>query len=236
MYSATLMNIYIDSHPYTEFSLPGDLMDNTSRQSLESARGRLLEEFAGVFARETIDRCVDDSYAQLPPAKVRTHLPLLAERFARERLRAAARAVAPAPGRAPLVLFVCTANSGRSQMAAALLQRSSRGAVEVASAGNHPAQHVQPEVTTVLAELEIGTAEMFPKPLTDEVVSGADVVVTMGCGDTCTVIPGRRYLDWDVADPAGADLDTVRDIRDEIADHVAELLSELDISAEVSAR
>lgn len=90
-------------------------------------------------------------------------------------------------------------------------------------------------MATVLAELGIGTGEMFPKPLTDEVVSGADVVVTMGCGDTCAVIPGRRYLDWDVADPAGADLDAVRRIRDDIADHVTTLLQELDAPFEARA-
>lgn len=96
-------------------------MDINTGQSLDSARRQLTDEFAGVFAPETIGQCVDDSYAKLLPASVPTYLPLLAERFARERLRAAARAVEAVPGRAPLVLFVCTANSGRSQMAAALL-------------------------------------------------------------------------------------------------------------------
>lgn len=200
-------------------------------QSLERVQSELAAEFIGVFAAETVERCVVDSYDKLLPATVPTYLPLLTHRFARERLRAAARAVETEPGRAPLVLFVCTANSGRSQMAAALLRTHSGGAVEVASAGTSPADRVQAEVSTVLAEIGIGTAEMFPKPLTDEVVSGADVVVTMGCGDTCPVVPGRRYLDWDVADPAGADLETARRIRDDIAGRVGILLQELDASA-----
>jgi arsenate reductase len=112
-------------------------------------------------------------------------------------------------------------------MAAALLAQRSAGAVEVASAGTQPGDHVQDEVVTVLAEVGVSTSELFPKPLTDEVVSGADVVVTMGCGDSCPVLPGRRYVDWDVADPAGADLDLVRRVRDDIDAHISALLAEL---------
>ncbi|MGB3764436.1 MAG: heat-shock protein HtpX [Ornithinimicrobium sp.] len=112
-------------------------------------------------------------------------------------------------------------------MAAALLAQRSAGAVEVASAGTRAADHVQDDVATVLAEVGVSTSELFPKPLTDEVVCGADVVVTMGCGDSCPVLPGRRYVDWDVADPAGADLDVVRRVRDDIDAHIAALLDEL---------
>ena len=198
-------------------------------ESLESAHEALAEEFAGVFAAETIQQCLEDSHQRLLPARVHAYLPLLAYRFARERLMSVSRAVGTATNRAPLVLFVCTANSGRSQMAAAILDRESDGAVLVASAGTRPTENVQPEVVAALEEIGIGAQDLFPKPLTDEVVGGADVVVTMGCGDTCPVVPGRRYLDWHVADPAGADLDTVRAIRDDIAAHVRDLIAALTV-------
>jgi protein-tyrosine-phosphatase len=194
---------------------------------LAAAQAELVAEFAGVFSAQTVEQIVEDSYARLLPASIEGFLPLLAQRFARERLRAASRALPGREALRPLVLFVCTANSGRSQMAAALLAQRSAGAVEVASAGTQPGDHVQDEVATVLAEAGVSTSELFPKPLTDEVVSGADVVVTMGCGDSCPVLPGRRYVDWDVADPAGADLDVVRRVRDDIDAHISSLLDEL---------
>ncbi len=210
-------------------------MHTEQAQSLESARAALIEEFAGVFGAETVGRCLEDSYQKLLPASIQGFLPLLAQRFARERLRAAVRVVPAGAGEdwsaRPLVLFVCTANSGRSQMAAALLWHRSAGAVEVASAGTQPADQVQAEVRTALTEVGIDAGELFPKPLTDEVVAGADVVVTMGCGDSCPVLPGRRYLDWDVPDPAGADLDTVRLMRDDVDERVSALLDELDVAA-----
>jgi arsenate reductase len=197
------------------------------RETLQAALDDLCREFAGVFSREAIADCLDDSYQSLQPARILGYLPLLAHRFARERLTAACRAARPDRRRVPLVLFVCTGNSGRSIMAAALLQRAAAGQVEVASAGTAPAEQVQPEVVAALWEAGVGAAEAFPKPLTDEVVTNADVVITMGCGDSCPVIPGRRYLDWDVADPAGASPATVRLIRDDIADRVTVLLAEL---------
>jgi arsenate reductase len=200
------------------------------RDPMASTRIELLEEFAGTFAPETVAACLADSYARLLPANVTAHLPLLAHRFARERLRAASRTVSGSDvgaGRAPMVLFVCTANSGRSQLASALVAHRSAGLVEVASAGTSPGPAVQAEVVAALAELGIDAADLFPKPLTDEVVAGADVVVTMGCGDSCPVVPGRRYLDWGVTDPAGRDLDAVRAIRDDIDARVTELLAGL---------
>jgi arsenate reductase len=206
------------------------------QNTLAASQASLVEEFSGTFAPETVATCLEDSYERLLPASIAAYLPLLASRFARERLRAAARATnsdtargrhAVGAGWAPLVLFVCTANSGRSQLAAALVAHRAGGRVEVASAGTAPAAVVQPEVPLVLGELGIDAGEMFPKPLTDEVVAGADVVVTMGCGDSCPVLPGRRYLDWGVADPAGRDLDAVRRIRDDIDDRVGVLLDEL---------
>jgi arsenate reductase len=197
------------------------------RAPLESAQSALAEEFSGTFAPETVAACLSDSYRRLLPASIEVYLPLLAHRFARERLRAATRSVSgddTAVGRAPLVLFVCTANSGRSQLAAALVAHRSAGLVETTSAGTAPGPAVQAEVLVALEELGIDGADLFPKPLTDEVVGGADVVVTMGCGDSCPVLPGRRYLDWGIADPAGRDLDEVRAIRDDIDARVTDLL------------
>jgi arsenate reductase len=124
-------------------------------------------------------------------------------------------------------LFVCVQNAGRSQMAAALLKHRAQGRVHVRSAGSDPAEEINPAVVDALAELDIDVQEEFPKPLTDEVVRAADAVVTMGCGDACPVYPGKRYLDWELEDPAGKPLDVVRRIRDEIDGRVQTLLAEL---------
>jgi arsenate reductase (thioredoxin) len=127
----------------------------------------------------------------------------------------------------PEVLFVCVHNAGRSQMAAALLDRRAAGAVNVRSAGSEPADRLNPAVVEAMAELGLDISREFPKPLTDEVVQGADVVITMGCGDACPFYPGKRYLDWELEDPAGKPLPTVRRIRDEIDARVGVLLAEL---------
>src|SRR5918999_6513393 len=116
----------------------------------------------------------------------------------------------------PEVLFVCVHNAGRSQMAAALLERRTGGAVTIRSAGSEPAEAVNPQVVEAMAELGIDIAAERPKRLSEEAVREADVVVTMGCGDACPIYPGKRYEDWDLEDPAGKDLATVRAIRDEI--------------------
>ena len=127
----------------------------------------------------------------------------------------------------PEILFACVHNAGRSQMAAALATLRSGGAVAVRSAGSDPADRVDPAVVEAMAELGVDLGAETPKKLTDEAVREADVVVTMGCGDGCPVYPGKRYLDWDLADPAGRDLETVRAIRDEIEKRVQALLAEL---------
>ena len=130
-------------------------------------------------------------------------------------------------GSVPEVLFVCTHNAGRSQMAAALLDHLGHGRVHVRSAGSEPADRLNPAVVEALAELDLDATKEFPKPLTDEAVRAADVVITMGCGDACPIYPGKRYLDWDLDDPAGQDLAAVRPIRDEIDRRVRALLEEL---------
>jgi len=128
----------------------------------------------------------------------------------------------------PEVLFVCVHNAGRSQMAAGLVDKLSDGRVRVRSAGSEPADRLNPRVVEAMAEVGVDLAREYPKPLTDEAVRGADVVITMGCGDACPIYPGKRYEDWELEDPAGKDIDTVRRIRDEIADRVEKLLAELD--------
>lgn len=131
----------------------------------------------------------------------------------------------PAP--VPEVLFVCVHNAGRSQMAAGLLAHHAAGRVTVRSAGSDPAERVNPAAVAVMAELGLDLRREFPKPLTADAVHAADVVVSMGCGDACPVFPGTRYLDWQLDDPAGQDLDTVRAIRDDIDRRVRALLAEL---------
>jgi protein-tyrosine-phosphatase len=127
----------------------------------------------------------------------------------------------------PEVLFVCVHNAGRSQMAAALLEHHARGRVRVRSAGSAPASEVNPAVVAAMEEIGIDLSQAFPKPLTDEGARAADVIVTMGCGDACPVYPGTRYLDWQLADPAGQGIDAVRPIRDDIDVRVRALLEEL---------
>jgi arsenate reductase len=125
------------------------------------------------------------------------------------------------------VLFVCVHNAGRSQMAAALLERGARAEVEVLSAGSEPAETLNPVVVEAMREEGVDLAGRTPKLLQDADVRAADVVITMGCGDACPIYPGKRYEDWELEDPAGKDLDTVRRIRDEIAERVRKLVAEL---------
>jgi arsenate reductase len=127
----------------------------------------------------------------------------------------------------PRVLFVCVHNAGRSQMAAALLDRAACGRVLVTSSGSQPASEINPAVVQAMAEIGLDLSREFPKPLTGEQVQAADVVITMGCGDACPVYPGKRYLDWDLPDPAGLDIAAIRPIRDDISRRVRELISEL---------
>ncbi|MCX4907901.1 low molecular weight phosphatase family protein [Streptomyces sp. NBC_00878] len=197
-------------------------------ERLAAGIARLAHRYRGCFAAETIQRLVIDSYERLAEhARVRTHLVVLAERLAAERLDALAH-IEGAPGSGlPRVLFVCSQNAGRSQLAAALLAHRAGGHVVVSSAGTFPAAEVEPVVAQVLTEAGLDLSDAFPKPLTDEVVRAADIVITMGCGDACPVLPGRRYLDWPVTDPEGAPITVVRGIRDEIDARIEELLASL---------
>ena len=131
----------------------------------------------------------------------------------------------------PQVLFVCTHNAGRSQMAAALLAREAAGRIRVTSAGSQPASQLNPAVVEAMAEIGLDISGEYPKPLTGDKVRAADVVITMGCGDACPVYPGKRYEDWDLPDPAGLPIGAIRPIRDAIAGRVRALVSELTGSA-----
>ena len=188
---------------------------------------QLTDEFAGTFSPETIERFVAESFESLSKAKVQAFVPLFIYRFARERLRAAGQAEGVIVKEVPEVLFVCVHNAGRSQMAAALLQRAAQGRVHVRSAGSTPANEIHAGVRLAMAEVGVDMSQEFPKPLTDEVVRAADVVITMGCGDACPVYPGKRYLDWELDDPADRPIEEVRPIRDEIDHRVKALLEEL---------
>jgi len=197
------------------------------RRRLAATIDELSAEFHGVFSRGTVERFVYESSDQLGdrPVTGPNFLPLLVGRFARDRLRALAQAEGRVEKTKPEVLFVCVRNAGRSQMAAALTHRISDGWVGVRSAGSQPGERIDATVIEVMGELGIDVTEEFPKPLTDEVVRAADVVVTMGCGDSCPIYPGKHYEDWDVADPADQPSDVVRAIRDDIRGRVEELVA-----------
>ena len=128
---------------------------------------------------------------------------------------------------APEVLFVCVHNAGRSQMAAGLLNHLAQGRVQVRSAGSEPTNQLNPTVVEAMHEIGIDVSREYPKPLTGAMVRAADVVITMGCGDACPIYPGKRYEDWELEDPAGKDLETVRRIRDDIAGRVRNLVGSL---------
>jgi arsenate reductase len=212
------------SESRAETSLVGIELDPVTRVHLERGVEGLVDEFRGIFSRETIDRYVQESLQELPAARFSDFVPLLVHRFARERLRALGQAEGTIAKEVPEVLFVCVQNSGRSQMAAGLLHRRAAGRVHVRSAGSDPAEVINPNVVTAMGEVGIDLSQEFPKPLTDEVVRAADAVITMGCGDACPIYPGKRYEDWEVSDPAEKSLEEVREIRDEIDRRVTELL------------
>ena len=195
---------------------------------LSATAATLAERFEGVFSVQTVERYVFESYTALHrTATIHTHLTSLAQRFATDRLTALAQAQGAVAKDVPEVLFLCVQNAGRSQMAAALLTHRAQGRVHVRSAGSAPAGSVHPVVVEAMAELGLDLGQEFPKPLTDDVVAAADCVVTMGCGDACPVYPGKLYLDWALTDPAGADLRTVRGIRDDLDARVQALLHQL---------
>src|SRR6476659_3831138 len=180
-----------------------DILDPVTRRHVEYAAEALQEEFAGIFSRETIARYIAESTDQLGQSKITVFVPVLAHRFARERLLAFGQAEGALVKEMPEVLFVCVHNAGRSQMAAGLLKLRSNGQIHVRSAGSAPGEEINPAVIAAMQEIGVDMSEEFPKPLTDEFVQAADVVITMGCGDAYPIFPGKSYEDWELDDPAG---------------------------------
>ena len=164
-------------------------------------------------------------------ATVVAFLPLMAERFARQRLKALAKVEGKADDGVPVVLFLCVHNAGRSQMALGWFNSLAGDRAVAWSGGSEPGKEVNPSAVLAMQEVGIGIAHEFPKPWTDEIVRAADVVVTMGCGDACPVLPGKRYEEWVLDDPAGMDVEHVRPVRDEIERRVRHLLHQLDVVA-----
>jgi arsenate reductase len=202
-------------------------LDPVTQRHVDNLARGLVQEFAGIFSEETIHRYISESVDLLGDSRITVYVPVLAHRFARERLKAFAQAEGIVGKDQPEVLFVCVQNAGRSQMAAGLLRLRSEGRINVRTAGSAPAEEINANAVAALEELGVDMSEQFPKPLTDEVVRAADVVITMGCGDACPIYPGKKYEDWELEDPDGKDLETVRLIRDELDQRIQKLIAEL---------
>lgn len=195
---------------------------------IRQAAERLQRQFEGLLNKETIERFMNDSLEILVDrANTSMWIPLLAERFARDRLRALVRLETDASTLNPSVLFLCVHNAGRSQMAAGWMRQLAGDEIDVFSGGSEPAETVNAAAVAAMAEKGIDIGSEIPQPWSDEIVRAADVVVTMGCGDACPVFPGKRYVDWEIEDPSGKSVEEVRPIRDELESRVRALLAEL---------
>ena len=200
--------------------------------ALKTAATRLERQFEGTFNVETIERFLLSSYDQFAGrAKVTTFLPLLAERFAKQRLSALARVEGKHSDGKPTVLFLCVHNAGRSQMALGFFEHYAGENAVAWSGGSEPGEEVNSQAIAAMSERGIDISNEYPKPWTDEVVRAADVVITMGCGDACPIFPGKRYEEWDLEDPEGKSAADIRPIRDEIERRVLTLLQEIDVPA-----
>ncbi|WP_409431005.1 arsenate reductase ArsC [Mycobacterium sp. SMC-16] len=199
--------------------------------ALKTAATRLRTEFEDTFGVETIERFLHTSYDQFAGrATIPNFLPLLAERFARQRLHALARVEGKIVDGKPTVLFLCTHNAGRSQMALGYFTYLAGDRAVAWSGGSEPGNAINPAAIDAMAEVGIDITGEYPKPWTEEIVQAADVVITMGCGDACPVFPGKRYLNWELPDPAGQGVDAVRPIRDDIEGLVRRLLADLNVT------
>jgi arsenate reductase len=203
-------------------------MTQGERRCLHGAARDLHQQFRGIFGEATIESLVLDCYAELAAsATIRNWLVVGAERFARQRLQALAHVRIEDTGRKPSVLFLCVHNAGRSQMALGWFTHLARDSAVAWSGGSEAAAHINPDAVTAMAEVGIDISAEFPKPWTEEFLLAADVVITMGCGDACPLMPGKRYEDWEIDDPDGKTLDEVRVIRDQIKNMVNVLLKSL---------
>ncbi|HEX6681807.1 MAG TPA: arsenate reductase ArsC [Candidatus Limnocylindrales bacterium] len=200
--------------------------------ALQTAARRLQDEFGRMFGVETIEQFLSTSYDQFANrSTVPNFLPLLAERYARQRLQAHARIEGLHEDGRPIVLFLCVHNAGRSQMALGWFTRLAGESAVGWSGGSEPEYAINPAAVTAMAEVGIDITQEFPKPWTDDIVRAADVVITMGCGDACPIFPGKRYLNWELDDPAGKGVEDIRPIRDDLERRVRGLLAELEITA-----
>ena len=198
------------------------------KTALRTASRNLADEFSGVFGVETIERFLYSSYDQFAGnAKFAHFLPLISERFARQRLRALAKVEGKSDDGRPTVLFLCVQNAGRSQMALGWFEHYAGDTAVGWAGGSEPRSEIHPIAVEAMAEVGIDIRQEFPKPWTDEIVQAADVVITMGCGDACPIFPGKRYEDWVLDDPADQNIEEVRRIRDEIGGKVQALLADL---------
>lgn len=203
------------------------------RLHIKQAAERLRSEFADVLNTETIERFMTDSVDVLVgKARHTKWIPLLAERFARDRLKALVRLERPDMFANPSVLFLCVHNAGRSQMAAGWARHIGGDHLDVFSGGSEPAEEINRAAVAAMAEVGIDITEQLPQPWSDEIIRASDVVVTMGCGDACPVFPGKRYVDWELEDPAGKSVEDVRPIRDDIEERVRGLLAELGVTTD----
>lgn len=205
-----------------------DTLSIDQQLALRTAASHLSREFDGTFGTETIERFLHSSYDEFAGrAVVLNFLPLLAEKFARQRLRALAKVEGKSNDGRPVVLFLCTHNAGRSQMALGFFTHLAGDRAIAWSGGSEPGTEVNRAAVAAMAERGIDITGEYPKPWTDEIVQAADAVITMGCGDACPVFPGKRYEEWVLDDPAGMTVDDVRPIRDEIERRVRALVAEI---------
>lgn len=205
--------------------------------ALREAAARLSAEFEGVVGGETIERLVTRSGEHLAGgATVTTFVPLLAERYARQRLAALAHAERKERDGTPGALFLCLRNTGRSQMALGWFRHFAGERAAAWSAGSEPAGELDRTVVAAMAEVGIDISGEFAKPWSDEMLAAADAVVTMGCGDACPVVAGKHYEDWRLPDPHGLGLDEVRYLRDDIERRVRELLIRLGVPVDGTDR
>lgn len=204
--------------------------DDTSKDThvLQRTAAHLATRYEGIFTPEMVERYVFESYAALGrTAKIRTYLAATAGHFADSRLRALAQSMDRIEHELPQVLFVCVQNAGRSQLAAALLHKLAGDRVEVRSAGSLPTQEIHPSIRQLLNDLGLDSQEAYPKPLTDDVVRAADYIITMGCGDTCPIYPGKIYLDWHIEDPDGKSEAQIHHVLADLETKVNQLWAEI---------
>ena len=219
-----------DSTTTTNEHRPLALADLTVGEQLQIKQSAvaLQRRWKGRMNVETIERFMTESLEIiLPNARLKIWVPVLVERLTEDRLRALTRLEANPADLNPSVLFLCVHNAGRSQMAAGWMRHLAGDRVDVFSGGSEPASGLNQAAVAVMAEKGIDISGELPQPWADEIVRAADVIVTMGCGDACPVYPGKRYVDWELEDPAGKPVEAVRPIRDDIEQRVRALLGEL---------